>query len=111
MAKKTKKVEEPFVTAVDLDVTAKMNVITNPSVDYSLCAFGSDFLNYKNYIEDDLEKMKKNFMPEIGSMVTDREGNTYRFTDIRKDTVKVGSTPAETREIDRYIFDVMIVQD
>lgn len=110
MAKKTKKVEEPFVAAVDIDAVAKINVITNPSVDFSIFAFGTDFVNFKNYIEKDLEDMKKNFYPKIGSTVVDREGNTYRLVDIRKDTTKIGLNSSDTREVDRYIFDLTIVQ-
>ena len=110
MAKRTKKVETPLIDAVDINAVAKVNVITNPSMDYSILAFGSDFVNYKNYIEDDLEEMKKNFYPKIGSIVSDQEGNRYRFTDIRKDTVKTGFG-TEAKDTDRYIFDLMIVQD
>lgn len=110
MAKKTKKVEAPLIDAVDINAVAKVNVITNPSMDYSILAFGSDFVNFKNYIEDDLEVMKKNFYPKIGSIVTDREGNNYRLTDIRRDSIKTGFGD-EAKETDRYIFDLMIVQD
>lgn len=109
MAKRTKKVETPIIDAVDIEAVAAINVVTNPSMDYSILAFGSDFVNFKNYIETDLEEMKKNFYPKIGSIVTDREGNQYRLTDIRKDTAKIGFG-AEAKEIDRYIFDLMIVQ-
>ena len=62
---KTKKqtVEEP--AAVDIVAKLKINVASSPSVDFSPCAFGSDFLNWKNYINSDLEKMKKEIYPRI----------------------------------------------
>ena len=110
MAKKVKKVEAPIIDAVDINATAKINIVTSPSADYSILAFGSDFVNFKNYIEDDIEKMKANFYPKLGSIVTDQEGNRYRFKDIRKETVKTRQGSEET-ETDRYIFDLMIVLD
>lgn len=110
MAKRTKKAEPVIVDAVDINAIATINVVTNPSMDYSILAFGSDFVNFKNYIEDDVEEMKKNFYPRIGSIVTDREGLRYRLSDIRKDTVKTGYGN-ETSDVDRYIFDLVIVQD
>ena len=103
MAKRTKKVEAPIIDAVDIDAVAKVNVITNPSMDYSILAFGSDFVNFKNYIEDDLEVMKKNFIPKLGSIVTDREGNQYRLTDIRRDSIKRGyGDDAKETAVDDY---------
>lgn len=105
MAKRKKEtdVEEPIAT--DIRAKLKINVITNPSVDFSPCAFGSDFINWKNYINSDLEKMKKEIYPKIGDKVSDREGNSYRFTDIRL-------TEQETKDsvIPVYIFDLMIIQ-
>lgn len=105
MAKRKKEtdVEEPI--AADIRAKLKINVITNPSVDFSPCAFGSDFINWKNYINSDLEKMKKEIYPKIGDTVSDREGNSYRFTDIRL-------TEQQTKDsvIPVYIFDLMIIQ-
>ncbi len=105
MAKRKKEtdVEEPIAT--DIRAKLKINVITNPSVDFSPCAFGSDFINWKNYINSDLEKMKKEIYPKIGDKVSDREGNSYRFTDIRL-------TEQQTKDsvIPVYIFDLMIIQ-
>ena len=104
MAKKKQTViEEP--AAVDIEAKLKINVITNPSVDFSPCAFGSEFLNWKNYINSDLEKMKKEIFPRIGDKVSDREGNSYRFTDIRLSEEKTKDST-----IPVYIFDLMITQ-
>lgn len=104
MAKKKQTViEEP--AAVDIEAKLKINVITNPSVDFSPCAFGSEFLNWKNYISSDLEKMKKEIFPRIGDKVSDREGNSYRFTDIRLSEEKTKDST-----IPVYIFDLMITQ-
>ena len=102
---KTKKqtVEEP--TAMDIVAKLKINVASSPNVDFSPCAFGTDFINWKNYINSDLEKMKKEIYPRIGDIVTDHEGNSYKFTDIRL-------TEEKTKEstIPVYIFDLMITQ-
>lgn len=102
---KTKKqtVEEP--TAMDIVAKLKINVASSPNVDFSPCAFGTVFINWKNYINSDLEKMKKEIYPRIGDIVTDHEGNSYRFTDIRL-------TEEKTKEstIPVYIFDLMITQ-
>lgn len=104
MAKKKQTViEEP--AAIDIEAKLKINVITNPSVDFSPCAFGSDFINWKNYINSDLEKMKKEIYPRIGDKVSDREGNSYRFTDIRLSEEKTKDST-----IPVYIFDLMITQ-
>lgn len=104
MAKKKQTViEEP--AAVDIEAKLKINVITNPSVDFSPCAFSSEFLNWKNYINSDLEKMKKEIFPRIGDKVSDREGNSYRFTDIRLSEEKTKDST-----IPVYIFDLMITQ-
>ena len=102
---KTKKpvVEEP--AAVDIVAKLKINVISSPNVDFSPCAFGTDFINWKNYINSDLEKMKKEIYPKIGDIVTDREGNSYKFTDIRLEEEKVKEST-----IPVYIFDLMITQ-
>lgn len=102
--KKSPTVEE--LAAYEIPANLKINVITNASVDFSPCAFGSDFLNWKNYINSDLEKMKKEICPRLGTLVQDREGNKYRFTDIRMEekTVKDGAA------VPTYIFDLMIVQ-
>lgn len=100
MAKK-KKEEIVVIDAVDIAANAKINIITNPNANYSLCAFGTELVNWKNYIESDIEVMKKNFMPKLGSILTDNEGLRYRFTDIR----------LESGEIPTYIFDLSIVQD
>lgn len=102
---KTKKpvVEEP--AAVDIVAKLKINVASSPNVDFSPCAFGTDFINWKNYINSDLEKMKKEIYPKIGDIVTDREGNSYKFTDIRLEEEKVKEST-----IPVYIFDLMITQ-
>jgi len=105
MAKKKKEtIEEP--AAIDIPAVLEINVMTNPSVNFGVCAFGSDFINWKNYIESDLEKMKKNIFPRIGDIVSDREGNNYRFVDIRKSerTTKETTIPV-------YTFDLTIVQN
>ena len=99
MAKK--KIEIPVVDAIDINALAKVNIVTNPNAAYSLCAFGTEFINWKNYIESDLETMKKGFMPRLGSIVVDREGNKYRFIDI---TLEEGETPV-------YTFNLSIVQE
>ena len=102
---KTKKqtVEEP--TAMDIVAKLKINVMSSPSVDFSVCAFGTEFINWKNYINSDLEKMKKEIYPKIGDIVTDHEGNSYKFTDIRLDeeNTKDSTIPV-------YIFDLMNTQ-
>ena len=103
MAKKKQTIEEP--AAIDIIADLKINVITSPNIDYSPCAFGTDFTNWKNYIESDIEKMKKNIFPRIGDLVQDREGNNYRFTDIRLSERKEKETT-----IPVYIFDLMISQ-
>lgn len=103
MAKKKQVIDEP--AAVDIEAKLKINVITSPSVDYSPLAFGSDFINWKNYINKDLEKMKKEIYPKVGDIVTDREGNNYRFTDIRLEERQVKDSV-----IPIYTFDLMIVQ-
>ena len=102
---KTKKqiIEEP--AAVDIVAKLKINVASSPNVDFSPCAFGTDFINWKNYINSDLEKMKKEIYPKIGDIVTDREGNSYKFTDIRLEEEKVKEST-----IPVYIFDLMITQ-
>ena len=102
---KTKKqtVEEP--AAIDIVAKLKINVASSPSVDVAPCAFGSDFINWKNYINSDLEKMKKEIYPRIGDIVTDREGNSYRFTDIRLSEEKTKDSI-----IPVYTFDLMITQ-
>lgn len=102
---KTKKpvIEEP--TAVDIVAKLKINVASSPNVDFSPCAFGTDFINWKNYINSDLEKMKKEIYPKIGDIVTDYEGNSYKFTDIRLEEEKVKEST-----IPVYIFDLMITQ-
>lgn len=102
---KTKKqsIEEPV--AVDIVAKLKINVASSPTVDFSLCAFGTDFINWKNYINSDLEKMKKEIYPKIGDIVTDREGNSYRFTDIRRSEEKTKDSA-----IPVYTFDLMITQ-
>lgn len=102
---KTKKqsIEEPV--AVDIVAKLKINVVSSPTVDFSLCAFGTDFINWKNYINSDLEKMKKEIYPKIGDIVTDREGNSYRFTDIRRSEEKTKDSA-----IPVYTFDLMITQ-
>ena len=101
MAKK-KKEEIEIPAAVDLNVALRINVNTSTSYDYSPCAFGTDFINWKNYIEGTLEETKKNMVPKLGSIVTDREGLKYRFTDIRMDEVK-----RDGEVIPRYIFDLV----
>jgi len=106
MAKKTKKVEE-IIDAVDIVADVEINVVTNPSLNYGLPAFGTEFLNWKNYIEKDIEVMKKNFYPKIGSIVTDRDDNRYRFTDIRMIPVEDKKTGTV---IPKYYFDLMIIQ-
>ena len=104
MAKSKKPVvEEP--AAVDIVAKLKINVASSPNVDFSPCAFGTDFINWKNYINGDLEKMKKEIYPKIGDIVTDREGNSYKFTDIRLEEEKVKEST-----IPVYIFDLMITQ-
>ena len=104
MAKSKKPViEEP--AAVDIVAKLKINVASSPNVDFSPCAFGTDFINWKNYINSDLEKMKKEIYPKIGDIVTDREGNSYKFTDIRLDEEKTKDST-----IPVYIFDLMIKQ-
>lgn len=104
MAKSKKPVvEEP--AAIDIVAKLKINVASSPNVDFSLCAFGTDFINWKNYINSDLEKMKKEIYPKIGDIVTDREGNSYKFTDIRLEEEKVKDST-----IPVYIFDLMITQ-
>lgn len=102
---KTKKqtVEEP--TAMDIVAKLKINVASSPNVDFSPCAFGTVFINWKNYINSDLEKMKKEIYPRIGDIVTDHEGNSYKFTDIRLDEEK-----QKDSTIPVYIFDLMITQ-
>ena len=102
---KTKKqtVEEP--TAMDIVAKLKINVASSPNVDFSPCAFGTVFINWKNYINSDLEKMKKEIYPRIGDIVTDHEGNSYKFTDIRLDEEKTKDST-----IPVYIFDLMITQ-
>lgn len=110
MAKKVKKVEAPIIDAVDINAVPKINIMTAPSANYSILAFGSDFVNFKNYIEDDIEKMKANFYPKIGSIVTDQEGNRYRFKDIRKETLTT-KQGAEEVMTDQYIFDLMYVAE
>ena len=102
---KTKKqtVEEP--TAMDIVAKLKINVASSPNVDFSPCAFGTVFINWKNYINSDLEKMKKEIYPKIGDIVTDHEGNSYKFTDIRLDEEKTKDST-----IPVYIFDLMITQ-
>lgn len=102
---KTKKqtVDEP--TAMDIVAKLKINVASNPNVDFSPCAFGTVFINWKNYINSDLEKMKKEIYPKIGDIVTDHEGNSYKFTDIRLDEEKTKDST-----IPVYIFDLMITQ-
>ena len=104
MAKAKKPViEEP--AAVDIVAKLKINVISSPNVDFSPCAFGTDFINWKNYINSDLEKMKKEIYPKIGDIVTDHEGNSYKFTDISLDEEKTKDST-----IPVYIFDLMIKQ-
>ena len=104
MAKSKKQaVEEP--TAMDIVAKLKINVMSSPSVDFSVCAFGSDFINWKNYVNSDLEKMKKEIYPKIGDTVTDYAGNSYRFIDIRLTEEKTKETT-----IPVYIFDLMITQ-
>ena len=49
--------------------------------------------------------MKKEIYPKIGDIVTDREGNSYKFTDIRLEEEKVKEST-----IPVYIFDLMITQ-
>ena len=102
---KTKKqtVEEP--TAMDIVAKLKINVMSSPSVDFSVCAFGTEFINWKNYINSDLEKMKKEIYPKIGDIVTDHEGNSYKFTDIRLDEEKTKDST-----IPVYIFDLINTQ-
>ena len=102
---KTKKqtVEEP--TAMDIVAKLKINVASSPNVDFSPCAFGTVFINWKNYINSDLEKMKKEIYPRIGDIVTDHEGNSYKFTDIRLDEEK-----QKDSTIPVYIFDLMNTQ-
>lgn len=109
MAKK-KKEETVVIDAVDIVAKARVNIVTNPSAVYSLCAFGTEFINWKNYIESELETMKKNFMPKIGSILTDNEGIKYRFTDIRKD-VEEERNGQETVQVPVYIFDLNIIQE
>ena len=102
---KTKKpvIKEP--AAVDIVAKLKINVASSPNMDFSPCAFGTDFINWKNYINSDLEKMKKEIYPKIGDIVTDYEGNSYKFTDIRLDEEKT-----KDPTIPVYIFDLMITQ-
>lgn len=109
MARKKKQIEEePFVAAVDLDIEMQINIPTSPSVVYSPCAFGTDFTNWKNYVEpDDLEKTKKQMYPKIGSIVIDRENNKYRIDDIRLSERKKGSE----RVIPLYIFDLTLLKN
>ena len=49
--------------------------------------------------------MKKEIYPKIGDIVTDHEGNSYKFTDIRLDEEKTKDST-----IPVYIFDLMIKQ-
>ena len=49
--------------------------------------------------------MKKEIYPRIGDIVTDREGNSYRFTDIRLSEEKTKDST-----IPVYTFDLMITQ-
>ena len=109
MAKK-KKEEIVVVDAIDIIAHARINIVTSPSANYSLCAFGTEFINWKNYIESDIETMKKNFMPKIGTILIDNEGIKYRFTDIRLEsgTYVEGSI---TNDIPVYVFDLSIVQE
>lgn len=109
MAKK-KKEEIVVIDAVDIAAKARINIITNPNANYSLCAFGTEFINWKNYIESDIEVMKKNFMPKIGTILTDNEGLKYRFTDIHQEpSIEVHG--AEAVAIPVYVFDLSIVQE
>ncbi len=109
MAKK-KKEETVVIDAVDIVANARVNIVTNPSAVYSLCAFGTEFINWKNYIESELETMKKNFMPKIGSILTDNEGVKYRFTDIRLESGTYTEGPV-TNDIPVYVFDLNIIQE
>ena len=109
MAKK-KKEEIVVIDAVDIVAKARINIVTSPSANYSLCAFGTEFTNWKNYIESDIETMKKNFMPKLGTILTDNEGLKYRFTDIRQELEREVHGQ-ETVTIPVYVFDLNIIQD
>ena len=109
MAKKKK--EEPVVIdAVDIVAKARINIVTSPIANYSLCAFGTEFINWKNYIESDIETMKKNFMPKLGTVLTDNEGLKYRFTDIHQEP-SIELHGPETVTIPVYVFDLNIIQE
>lgn len=105
MAKKSKTVKAEEPCAMDIIADIKMNITSNPSAEYSYCAFGADFVNWKNYINDDLEKMKKEFYPRIGTILKDHEGNSYRFIDIR-----LTSRKTKDAEIPVYVFDLETIQ-
>lgn len=109
MAKK-KKEETPVIDAVDIVAKARINIVTSPNANYSLCAFGTEFTNWKNYIESDLEQMKKNFMPKIGTVLSDNEGLKYRFTDIHLESEEehIGQDTVKTPV---YVFDLNIIQE
>jgi hypothetical protein len=109
MAKKTKE-EVVVIDAVDIAAKARINIVTNPNANYSLCAFGTEFINWKNYIESDIEEMKKNFMPKIGTVLTDNEGIKYRFTNIHleNETEYIGQDTVTTPV---YVFDLCIIQE
>jgi hypothetical protein len=54
--------------------------------------------------------MKKNFMPKIGTILTDNEGLKYRFTDIHQEPSIEVHGP-ETVTVPVYVFDLSIIQD
>ena len=78
-----KKKQQEEISAIDIDATLEVNIIGGQSNNYSVFAFGSDLINWKNYINSDIDKMKKDFYPKIGSTITDREGKRYKISNIR----------------------------
>lgn len=107
MAKKRNIIEEPVASEIVAEL--KIDVTSNPAVSYSPCAFGAEFCNWKNYIESDLEKMKKNFYPKLGSLVKDYDQNSYRINDIELST-KEKRENGEVVNIPLYIIKLSIVQ-
>lgn len=101
MAKKKKETELETPCAVDLKAEIKININNQTSCDYSVCAFGTDLINWKNYIGATLEETKKNMWPRIGTVLRDREGLKYRFSDIR-----LGEVKRNGETIPQYIFDL-----
>lgn len=87
MAKKKKEEFVETVETIDADLRIEIsNTLKSDSIVYSSLGFGDVFSNWKNYIVQDLgniEKIKKDFYPKIGSTIRHYSGDLFKVIDLK----------------------------